>query len=162
MTRTYKQIQHKIEALQREAKILRDREIEGVVARIKVAIEHYGLSATQLGFTSGASTERTTSGKASSTSMAKYSDGAGRTWGGRGPRPKWLRDALQSGRSLEEFVQRDAVSAPRKTATGAAKKPKSTVRYQDQAGHSWSGMGPRPRWLKEALAAGRTLEELSR
>ncbi|MGF1643577.1 MAG: H-NS family nucleoid-associated regulatory protein [Thiotrichales bacterium] len=28
------------------------------------------------------------------------------TWGGRGPRPKWLKTALASGRSEQEFVVR--------------------------------------------------------
>lgn len=33
-------------------------------------------------------------------------------------------------------------------------------KYADGQGHTWSGLGPRPRWLKEALAAGRTEDEL--
>jgi hypothetical protein len=33
----------------------------------------------------------------------QFSDGNGNTWGGRGPRPRWLRDALAGGASLEAF-----------------------------------------------------------
>ena len=43
-------------------------------------------------------------------------------------------------------------------------KPKGTVgkiKYRDDAGHAWSGKGPRPGWLKAALASGKTLAELS-
>ena len=35
------------------------------------------------------------------------------------------------------------------------------VRYRDQAGNAWSGRGPKPRWLKEALAAGHSPESLA-
>ena len=40
MTESYQKIQKQIEALQRQADKLRQKEIEGVVARIKVAIAH--------------------------------------------------------------------------------------------------------------------------
>lgn len=32
--------------------------------------------------------------------------------------------------------------------------------YSDGAGNTWAGVGKRPAWFKEALAAGRTLDEL--
>ena len=35
------------------------------------------------------------------------------------------------------------------------------TQYSDGAGNSWSGFGPKPGWLKDALAAGRTLEDLA-
>ena len=41
----------------------------------------------------------------------KYRDGAGNTWGGMGKRPQWLRDALTSGRRLEDFLVAPADSA---------------------------------------------------
>jgi DNA-binding protein H-NS len=34
----------------------------------------------------------------------KYRDGKGNTWTGRGEKPKWLREALEAGRSVEEFA----------------------------------------------------------
>lgn len=34
----------------------------------------------------------------------KYTDEAGNIWSGRGPRPKWVKDALASGKSLNDFV----------------------------------------------------------
>ena len=49
MAQTYKQIQKQIEQLQRQAEVLRNSEVKGVVDRIKVAIAHYGLTAAQLG-----------------------------------------------------------------------------------------------------------------
>jgi DNA-binding protein H-NS len=160
MTQSYKQIQKQIETLQRQAEKLRKQESDGVITRIKVAIAHYGLTAEQLGFGATANGAKTKAGKATPTRSAKYSDGQGNSWSGMGKRPYWLRDALAAGRTLEEFTTAGVSSKPKSTKPKASKK-KSKVIYRDQAGHTWSGMGPRPRWLKEALDAGKTLEEMT-
>lgn len=161
MTQSYEQIQKQIETLQRQAEKLRVREIDEVVARIKVAVKHYGLTAAQLGF--GAAPDgakRKAKKAAASIRAAKYSDGQGNSWSGMGKRPGWLRNALDAGRTLEEF----ATQAPSLESSGgkrkAAKKRKAKIAYKDDSGHTWSGMGPKPRWLKEALDAGKTLEEM--
>lgn len=36
---------------------------------------------------------------------------------------------------------------------------KHAVKYTDGDNH-WTGFGPRPKWMREALAAGKTLDEL--
>lgn len=164
MTQSYSQLQKQIEALQRQAEKLRDTEVKGVVDRIKVAISEYGLTAEQLGFgvkSSGAAKAKASNRAASQS--AKYGDGNGNVWSGRGPRPHWLRDALNAGKTLEDFA---TGSVATKATRGNAKakgpgKRKAKAQYRDQAGNSWTGMGPRPRWLKEALAAGQTLEQLA-
>jgi DNA-binding protein H-NS len=65
-------------------------------------------------------------------------------------------------------------SAPRKTrgpgrksaATKPAKKTKRAAsgarqaKYRDENGNTWSGRGRRPVWLTEALANGKTLDQL--
>ena len=173
MTQTYSQIKQKIAKLQKEADALRHKEAGGVIARIKVAIEHYGLTAEQLGFGgSKASGKAKMLGKGASD--AKYSGGNGQSWTGRGPRPRWLREAIAGGASLESFLARAGMAtvaaggsaAPLKgrgvkAATPAkSKRRPSTVLYQDGAGNSWTGRGPQPRWLKEALAGGKTLEQM--
>lgn len=162
MTQSYKQIQKQIEALQRQAEKLRQEEIRGVVERIRVAIGHYGLTAEQLGL-AAASNKGTAAKtkKAASLRPAKYQDGNGNTWSGMGKRPSWLREALEAGRALEEFAAQGVPQKTKGPKRKTSKKRKSAVLYRDQAGHSWSGMGPRPRWLKEALEAGKTLEQLT-
>jgi DNA-binding protein H-NS len=162
MTQSYKQIQKQIETLQRQAEKLRKQEVDGVVARIKVAITHYGLTADQLGFGSAANgvKAKAKAGKAVPTRSAKYSDGQGNSWSGIGKRPYWLRDALNAGKTLDEFAAEAVSPKPKSAKPKTSKKRKSKVVYRDQAGHTWSGMGPRPRWLKEALEAGKTLEEM--
>ncbi len=52
-----------------------------------------------------------------------------------------------------------AAAANPSTRTRRATKP-SVIRYRDDAGHSWTGRGKRPNWFKEALAAGKTAEDL--
>ena len=171
MAQTYAQIQRQIDALQKQAEKLKASELAGVVERIKVAIDHYGLTPDQL-FDSGKSVaskansvkSTTKSGSSkSATSIAAYADVDGNTWGGRGPRPKWLRDALATGRLLEEFATASAStkgSAPAgKKKVGGKRRAKQA--YKDQAGNTWSGFGPKPKWLREALDAGKTLEDFA-
>lgn len=168
MSKTYHQIQQEIERLQREAERLKQEEVAGVIARIKEAIQVYGLSAADLGLAGGAQKRIAGKGSFASTKAAKYRDEAGNTWSGRGPRPQWLRDALAAGRSIEEFAVQRAVgrAAPRGGRRAARKGAKAALRsrgvkYRDDNGNSWTGMGPKPRWLKEALAAGKSLEDFA-
>lgn len=52
-------------------------------------------------------------------------------------------------------------SKPAKAAnTAKATKAPAPVKYQDEAGHQWSGIGKRPNWFKAALAAGKTAADL--
>jgi DNA-binding protein H-NS len=163
MPQSYKQIQKQIETLQRQAEKLRAQEVDGVIARIKVAITHYGLTAEQLGFgtTAKGAKTRMNAGTAPANRSAKYSDGQGNSWSGMGKRPYWLRDALAAGRTLDEFATGAGSLKLNSTKLKASNRRKSKVVYRDEAGHTWSGMGPRPRWLKEALDAGKTLEEMA-
>lgn len=164
--KTYAQIKKQIDALQREADELRVREVSGVVARIKEAIAHYGLTQEQLGYGAAPGGQKAKGRKAPAASGAAYSDGLGNTWGGRGPRPQWLKAALSEGRALEEFASagRPGTSAAPKSTKKATKSAVSKRRagktYRDEAGNTWLGRGPRPRWLKDALAAGKKLEQL--
>lgn len=48
-------------------------------------------------------------------------------------------------------------------APGGAKKTKTAagrIKFKDDAGHTWSGFGPKPRWFTEALANGKTEADL--
>src|SRR5690606_38302276 len=109
-------------------------------------------------------------------SAHRFSDGHGNQWSGRGPRPRWLREALAGGASMDDFrggatsaVMRAAApapsleglvdtpdaAAPKKRARKMAKRAPSTKRYANDAGNSWSGRGPKPGWLKMHLDGGR-------
>ncbi|QAZ41375.1 histidine biosynthesis protein [Methylibium sp. Pch-M] len=54
----------------------------------------------------------------------------------------------------------------RKSRGAGSKKKKpartaSKVKYRDDAGHSWSGHGRRPQWFLDAIAGGKTPEDLA-
>ena len=51
----------------------------------------------------------------------------------------------------------DLGATPRTRAGG----PKRPVKYRDEAGNTWTGVGQRPRWLRDRLMAGATLEQFS-
>jgi DNA-binding protein H-NS len=162
MAKTYSQLLQGIEALRRQAEARRKKEVAGVVGRIRKAIEFYGLTAADLGLRSGTAgvAKKARAGPASGRGAVKYSDGAGHSWSGRGPRPRWLREALANGQSLEQFQSGPA--AAKKAGPGRASKGKKRARgakFRDAAGNTWSGMGKRPQWLRDALASGKRLED---
>lgn len=111
MAKTSAQIQKQIEKLQQQAAALRAKEIAGVVERIRVAIEHYGLQPSDL----------------------------------FGPSAK------------PAAGKRRRVAKAQAAASPKAPRP---IKFRDDAGHSWTGVGKRPRWYLDALAAGKTVEDL--
>lgn len=111
MRRTLAQIESEIARLEKEREALRAKEVAGVIARIREAIDHYSLTAADLGFV-----RRT---------RLKASPGANK----------------RKGRQ--------------------ARRPVGTIRYRDEQGRAWSGRGRPPIWFKEAIAAGKTPEDLA-
>ncbi|MBL0419940.1 H-NS histone family protein [Ramlibacter sp. AW1] len=113
--KTYAEIQAEIARLQQEAESVREAEVAGVIERMREAIEVYGITARDLGFSGSESASASRGGRrpagraagrraaAGADGAPKYRDPSGQVWSGRGPRPRWLREALESGRSLEEF-----------------------------------------------------------
>ncbi len=128
---TFIQLQAQIEKLQKEAASLRKREMAETVANIKKAIAAFGLTAADLGLAPRAASTRARQGTkkrpgrpappAGARSAATKKEGApgadkrsivapkyrdpvtGATWTGRGKQPKWLAQALVSGKSLTDF-----------------------------------------------------------
>ncbi|PZP28222.1 MAG: histidine biosynthesis protein [Roseateles depolymerans] len=113
MAKSLQQVLSQIEKLEKEAKALRAKEAAGVIERIREAIAHYELTPADL-FGTGAPAGRRTAAPAKrraaakagkpAASVAKYSDGAGRTWTGHGKRPNWFKDALAAGKTAEELL----------------------------------------------------------
>lgn len=97
--KSYTELVHEIERLKKEAEKARAVEVDGVIARIREAIEFYHLTPEDLGFV-GARPRRSSRDLGS---PPKYRDGSGNVWSGRGPRPRWLKDALSKGAKLEQF-----------------------------------------------------------
>lgn len=164
MPKTYSQLVRQIESLKRQAGEIRKKEIGGVIARIKAAIVFYELTSADLGFGVEGKDKAKTPIKSVAKYVAavKYTDGAGNSWTGRGPKPRWLKDALAKGKRLEDLSSATAPSSKAQSkAKPAKKKGVSTIKYRDDAGHAWTGRGPKPRWLNDAIAKGKTLKDLA-
>lgn len=100
---TYLELKEQAEKLLAEAEKLREQEIADAIADIKRKMELYGLTAADLGLSKGIGpgSFRPKAPKAA----VKYRGPNGETWsGGRGRKPQWVTEALQQGRSLEEFA----------------------------------------------------------
>lgn len=114
MAKTFLEVQQQIEQLQKEAKRLREKEAEGVLARIKEAIAIYEFTPADLGFGQpGRKPAKTVSGdskkarkplKTSASSEPKFRDDQGNVWSGRGPRPAWFKAALEAGKSANDLL----------------------------------------------------------
>ena len=111
-----------IAALQAQADALRDKEVAEVIAKVKDAIVHYGLTAADLGFGKAAGNVRKSpaavggkpakKGRKSavakpSAKAVKFKDDQGHTWGGVGKRPEWFKDALAAGKTPEDLLAKD-------------------------------------------------------
>ncbi len=114
MKKTYDQVLKQIELLQAQAENLRRSEVAGVIDRIRGAITHYKLTAADLGLgtlkQNSAAVAAPSKGKgrkkapAKAPPVVKFRNDTGGTWGGIGKRPQWLRDALASGKTLQDFL----------------------------------------------------------
>ena len=190
-TKTFADLTKEIDALKVKAEAVRKQEVAGVIARIKVAIEVYALTAADLGFggdkesmpnvapkkTATAKSPKRSIAEGKPKSKTKYRDSHGLSWTGRGPKPNWLKAALEAGQSLESLevrvagvdaapVEGEAVSSQRSASTARSNakadvKPASVAKYRNAEGNSWGGRGPKPGWVKAALAAGKNLQELA-
>jgi DNA-binding protein H-NS len=189
MASSYQALTREIEALKKRAEAARKQEAAELVALIKSGIELYGLTAQDLGLAPGgkpakkAATAKTAATPAAAPAV-KYADGAGHSWSGRGPRPGWVKAAIDAGQTLDDLLatavpkpapkakaagkkaSKSAKKAAAKTSKAAAVdaatelyKPASNVKYKDNAGNAWSGRGPKPGWLRSALESGKSLED---
>lgn len=81
-----------------------------VIAKIKGAIAHYGLTAADLGIRAAGKGGSKSKGvakskaKAAPESRVKYKDEAGNSWSGYGRKPQWFVDALAAGKKPEELL----------------------------------------------------------
>jgi DNA-binding protein H-NS len=103
----YRQILAEIEALKIKAEEMRRTEVVAVIADIKEKIRDYDLTAADLGLvpTLEAPQEPAKPAGKRGSVKPKYRDPAsGKTWSGRGVMPKWMKAALDLGRTKEEFL----------------------------------------------------------
>lgn len=114
MSTSLAKIKNQIAKLQKQAATIET----GIVARIKAEITKHGLTPEQLfGGSStagsvGSVQKPKATAKARAAKSAKFADRSGNTWGGMGKRPQWIRDALEAGKALEDFLVAGKKAAP--------------------------------------------------
>ena len=117
MAKTLAQLNAQIVELQKKVDAVKAKEAVGVIARIKEAIAHYGLTAADLGIlgpaakgvkaikATGKVVARKTRRKAAKkpAGVIRYRDEAGHAWTGHGKRPGWFLAALKSGKTPQDL-----------------------------------------------------------
>jgi DNA-binding protein H-NS len=78
----------------------------GVVQEVRAKIAEYGLTARDLGLSTAAGKSRRTGAIPKATSGPVFRGPNGETWTGgtRGRKPRWLTQALATGKTLEELA----------------------------------------------------------
>lgn len=157
MAKPFSRILDQIERLQKEAAAIQT----GVVDRIRKEIADYGLTPEHLfgaapagRKSAGKKTRTSTQGKAKS---PKFADGAGNTWGGMGKRPDWIRQALDAGKALEDFLigkpakaaaakkvasEKPSTKKPSTKKPGPARKPVTAAAEKSPAAAAKKKVGP--------------------
>lgn len=122
-TKELERLKAKIAQMQQAAAALEAahaKEVAEVVAKVKLAIEHYGLTAEDLGLAGRATKGAKAPGKVAPkkalkvavakrpaaklpAGVIKYRDDAGNAWTGHGKRPGWFKAAIESGKKSEDF-----------------------------------------------------------
>ena len=76
-----------------------------------------------------------------------------------------IRDAIKFyGITAADLGLSGAAKAAAKRGPKAAKRARKSkgtavVKYRNDSGGTWGGLGKRPQWLRDALAAGKTLDD---
>jgi len=108
-------IQAQIAALTVQAEQIRREKYREVLAEVQASITTYEIRANDLVFSDAVG--KTPKIKAVQKAPIKYRDLAGNSWTGRGLKPKWLTQALESGATLESFAVEVPVAAEVPTVT---------------------------------------------
>ena len=88
--------------LDKQIEFLGREQRAGAIAQVKALMADHGLTLADLGKATAPAKKSSVKG---SKVAANYRDpDSGATWGGRGPRPKWLRAAIDSGRKLQDLA----------------------------------------------------------
>ncbi|MGY0195809.1 H-NS histone family protein [Leptothrix sp. BB-4] len=136
--KTLSQIQAQIDKLQKEAEAIRAREVADVIGRIQEAIAHYGLTAADLGL-DGNAARRVPVRKAADKAVRKTS--------------------TKKAAPVQAAKPEKAAKAAKAAKPAKAARP-SVIKYADDQGHTWTGVGKRPNWFLAAIAAGKTADDL--
>lgn len=90
--------------LERKIQETQRNERQAAIDKVRALMAEFGLTAEDLGGKSTAAGSRKKTSDGTRKAAVKYRDAAGNTWSGRGLQPRWLREALATGKSLQDFA----------------------------------------------------------
>jgi DNA-binding protein H-NS len=141
-TKTLAQIQAQIDKLNREAEAIRTKQVAAVVERIKGDIAEFGLTAEDLGLVASRGPVRKSRAAAVESKAPA------------------VKGSKSKARKKAAVPEKPAKAAKRASAGKAAAKANGAIKYADEQGHTWTGVGKRPGWFLAALEEGKTAEDL--
>lgn len=97
----YLKLKAKAEELMKQAEEARQKEVAEVVAELKEKIQEYGITAADLGFSGFGKRVAKSMG---SPSVIRYKGPNGEGWSGKGRQPAWMKEAIEQGKSKEDFA----------------------------------------------------------
>lgn len=104
---TYLELKAQAEKLMQQAEALRHKERAEAIAQIQEKIIAFELTASDLGLarvSSGATRKVRKSAAKPGPAVVKYRSAQGETWsGGRGRKPNWVLEVINSGGDIEKF-----------------------------------------------------------
>ena len=93
-----------IAQLRKQAEELRSKERAAVIEEVRQKIAEYGLSVADLKLSVRGAPGKRSGAAAQPKAVGKYRGPNGESWsGGRGRKPRWVTEALASGKSLSDF-----------------------------------------------------------
>lgn len=90
--------------LERRIQETQRSERQGAIDKVRALMAEFGLSVEDLGGKVSSAGRKKASGDGVRKAAIKFRDAAGNTWSGRGLQPRWLKEALASGKSLNDFA----------------------------------------------------------
>lgn len=97
---SYQELKKQAEELLAAAEEARKAELAGAIKEIKEKMLALGITAADLGFSSGTDKKTKTS---KTVGEVAYRHTSGATWTGRGRRPQWIIDAAATPAGIEQF-----------------------------------------------------------
>lgn len=147
MPKSLAQIQAQIAKLQKAAEAIKSKEVAAVVARIHGLMKEHGLTIEQLGAApkNAAKAPRKARKVAAPAKAAKVA---------KAVKAAAPRKAAKPAKAAKP------VKAAKSAKPAKAAKTAGVIKYRDDAGNAWTGRGKRPQWYLNAIAAGKTPQQL--
>jgi DNA-binding protein H-NS len=92
-------------ALEKQIAEVQREERSSAISQIRTLMQQYNLSPSDFAGRGGGAGPKVAGSRAGRSVAAKYRDPeSGKTWSGRGLKPRWLRDAIANGKSATDFA----------------------------------------------------------